>query len=132
MDRTKGLAYCGLACAVCGENGSCAGCRNEGCRDKEWCKNFNCCREKGLNGCWECPLFPCEGGMLQKLRIRAFARFIKEYGEETLLSCLEKNEANGVIYHYPGLLMGDYDRFQTEEEIMAFIREGEELWKSRS
>jgi dihydroorotate dehydrogenase (NAD+) catalytic subunit len=22
--------------------------------DKEYCRNYSCCKEKGLNGCWEC------------------------------------------------------------------------------
>jgi len=124
MDKTKGLAYCGLACAVCGQNNSCAGCRNEGCKGRDWCKNFRCCREKGLNGCWECGDFPCSGGMLDKMRIRAFARFIKEHGGEEMLRCLGRNEAAGVAYHYEGQLTGDYDAFQTEEEVMDFIRNG--------
>ena len=124
FDRTKGIAYCGLACAVCSENETCVGCRNEGCSDKKWCKNFNCCKEKGLNGCWECKDFPCQGGMLDKIRIRAFARFIKEYGEDELLNCLERNEKNGVIYHHEGKLTGDYDKYDTEQEIINMIRRG--------
>ena len=42
-----------------------------------WCKNYNCCKEKGLNGCWECSGFPCTGYMLDKPRIRASAEFAK-------------------------------------------------------
>ena len=126
MQREKGLGYCGLACCVCGENATCAGCRNEGCKDKEWCKNFKCCREKGLNGCWECSEFPCKGGMLDKLRIRAFARFIKDHGEASLLDCLAENEKNGIVYHYPGGLVGDYDVALTEDEIIDIILKGNE------
>jgi len=43
MNREKGLAYCGLACLICGENEMCAGCRNAGCKNKERCKHFNGC-----------------------------------------------------------------------------------------
>jgi len=124
MEKQKGIAYCGLACAVCSENTDCAGCRNEGCNNKEWCKNFRCCKEKGLNGCWECDEFPCAGSMLDKIRIRAFAGFIKEYGTDCLLQCLEKNEKNGIIYHYPGKLTGDYDIPETEDEIIDMILNG--------
>lgn len=50
----KAIAYCGLACCVCSENDKCIGCQNGGCDIHGWCKNYNCCREKDLNGCWEC------------------------------------------------------------------------------
>jgi hypothetical protein len=123
MDRSKGVAYCGLTCCVCGDKG-CPGCRNEGCSGKDWCKNYKCCREKGFGGCWECEDFPCEGGMLEKMRIRAFAEFIKRCGEDELMDCLERNEKKGVIYHHEGQLTGDYDRFETEEEIIRFIKSG--------
>lgn len=124
MDQSKGLAYCGLACCVCGENETCAGCRNEGCTDRNWCKNFTCCREKKLHGCWECESFPCTGSMLDKLRIHAFAQFIKENGEEELLRCLARNEQQGIVYHDKGQLTGDYDNFDTQDEIIDFIKNG--------
>lgn len=124
MNRIKGIAYCGLACCVCSENDSCAGCRNDGCKDKEWCKSFLCCKEKGLDGCWECSDFPCDNPMLDKLRIRTFANFIAEYGEYKLMNALEKNELSGIIYHYEGQIVGDYDKLQTEEEIKALILQG--------
>ena len=124
MRKDRGIAYCGLACAVCSENGTCVGCRNEGCRDKDRCENLRCCRAKGLEGCWECGDFPCEGTMLDKMRIRAFARFIKRFGVETLLGCLGRNEKAGIVYHYPGSLTGDYDSPGTEEEIIDMISTG--------
>jgi hypothetical protein len=124
MRPEKGVGYCGLACCVCGENATCAGCRNEGCEDKEWCKNFNCCRQKGLNGCWECSEFPCRGGMLDKMRIRTFARFIKQYGVPKLMERLEKNEHAGIIYHYEGQIIGDYDVLLTEDEIIDKLLHG--------
>lgn len=121
MDKSKGIAFCGLACCICSENENCAGCRNDGCKDKEWCKNYICCKANGFNGCWECELFPCFDSMLGKLRIRAFAMFIERYGANKLMECLEANEEAGIIYHYDGQLAGDYDKFETEEEIMNFI-----------
>ena len=124
MQKEKGIAYCGLACCTCSENETCVGCRNEGCKDKEWCKNFRCCKAKGIQGCWECLEFPCTGSMLDKVRIRSFAQFVKEFGEEEMIRCLEKNEAAGIIYHYPGQLVGDYDRHDTEREIMNMLKEG--------
>lgn len=121
FDRKKGIAFCGLACCVCSENTACAGCRNEGCRDKEWCKSFHCCKSKGLDGCWECADFPCDNPMFDKLRVRTLAEFISEYGEQKLLNALQKNENAGVIYHYKDRLEGDYDLLQSEEEIRQFL-----------
>lgn len=121
MDRGKGIAYCGLACAVCGHNADCAGCRNEGCSGKEWCEIFRCCREKGLCGCWECREYPCGSEMLNKPRVRAFAAFIRAYGEDELLRCLEKNEQAGIVYHHAGKLTGDYDSPQTQEGIIDML-----------
>lgn len=124
MQREKGIAYCGLACCVCSENTNCPGCRNDGCKDKGWCKNFNCCKSKGINGCWECDEFPCSNSMLDKTRIRAFARFIKEHGEETLINYLDRNEKSGIVYHYKDQLIGDYDKPVTEDEIIQLIIKG--------
>ncbi|HOJ12345.1 MAG TPA: DUF3795 domain-containing protein [Clostridiales bacterium] len=124
MDRGKGIAYCGLACCVCSENATCAGCRNEGCKNKEWCKSFNCCKIKGLNGCWECSEFPCKNQMLDKLRVRTFAKFIAEYGEEKFMDAIEKNELDGIVYHYEGQIIGDYDNTQGEDEIRQLLLRG--------
>lgn len=121
MIREKGVAYCGLACCVCSENETCAGCRNDGCKDKEWCKSFHCCKEKGYNGCWECEKFPCDNPMLKKLRIQTFAKFIKEFGEAKLMDALEQNEVDKIIYHYEGQLEGDYDNCSNEEEIRKLL-----------
>jgi len=62
--------------------------------------------------------------MLDKIRVRAFARFIAQHGEAKFLDCLERNEKAGIVYHYQGQLTGDYDKFQTEEEIIGFILYG--------
>lgn len=124
MDRKKGIAYCGLACAVCSENKNCVGCRNGDCENEDSCKNFQCCKTKGLEGCWECNEFPCRGSMLDKIRIRAFAKFIKYYSVEYLLDCLDKNEKKGIVYHYPGKLTGDYDLPDTKDDIIDMILNG--------
>jgi len=118
------IAYCGLACFLCSKYESCEGCRSGGCENREWCKNFNCCRERKLAGCWQCPEFPCSGGMLDNIRIRAFARFVRECGEDELIRCLKRNNENGIAYHYKGQLTGDYDKGQTEEEIIEIIKYG--------
>ncbi|MDD3243416.1 MAG: DUF3795 domain-containing protein [Eubacteriales bacterium] len=121
MDRSKGMAYCGLACCVCSENAACAGCRNEGCKDRQGCKPFNCCKEKGISGCWECADFPCDTPMLQKLRCRTFAKVMGEMGAGKLMDALEAREKEGVVYHYPGQLVGDYDKAQDEESLRDML-----------
>lgn len=123
------IAYCGLACCVCSGKDKCVGCQNGGCDVHGWCKNYNCCREKGLNGCWECPDFPCSGNMLDMPRIRAFARFAKEYGTDELMRCLLRNKENGIVYHYDGQLVGDYDKCKTEVEIFNMIKTGNSKMK---
>lgn len=62
--------------------------------------------------------------MLDKIRIRAFARFSKEYGTDELMRCLMKNKANGIVYHYDGLVVGDYDKCETEDEVIEMIKSG--------
>lgn len=120
----KAAAYCGLACCVCSHREDCPGCQDGGCESHASCKNYNCCREKGLNGCWECADFPCGGSMLDNPRIRAFAEFVRRYGMEELESCLLRNRENGIVYHYEGQLVGDYDRCRTEEDIISMIKNG--------
>lgn len=77
-------------------------------------------KEKGLSGCWECNEFPC-GGMHDKIRIRAFAEFIKKNGENMMMDCLERNEKRGIVYHYPGQLVGDYDKCETVENVIKIL-----------
>lgn len=118
------IAYCGLACCVCSQNETCTGCQSGGCDVHGWCNNYNCCREKGINGCWECADFPCSGTMLDKPRVRACARFAKKYGTDELTRCLLRNKENGIVYHYDGQHIGDYDKCETEEEIIEMIKTG--------
>lgn len=129
MNREKGMAYCGLACCVCAQNDTCAGCRSDGCENREWCQNRNCCIEKGLNGCWECAEFPCGAGLLRKIRARVFAAFAAEFGEDTLMNRLEENEKAGMVYHYKNQLIGDYDVPETEDGIKRLILTGKAATK---
>lgn len=127
MWMETGIGYCGLACCVCSENENCKGCKNEGCQGKDWCKNYDCCRKKGLNGCWECDESPCDGGMLDKIRVCAFSDFVKVYGEEKLSFCLKRNEQAGMSYHDAGKLTGDYDIPESEDEIIKLILNGKSV-----
>lgn len=123
MRRELGVAVCGLACCLCSENTECPGCQSAGCPGHESCINFNCARERGVSGCWECGEFPCGKGMHGNLRILAFAKFARQFGTEHLLDCLERNARAGVVYHRPGGLTGDYD-LETEQEIFDLLEKG--------
>ena len=48
---------------------------------------------------------------------------MKRYGEEYLLDCLERNEANGIVYHRDGI-NGDYDDFEDVETLIEYIKTG--------
>lgn len=122
MKRELGIARCGLACCLCSENESCKGCNSGDCPDKDWCENRKCSQEKGLEHCYECSE-DCRKGLLGKIKPYAFSLVAKEYGEQYLLDCLQKNERNGVIYHREGI-SGDYDDFDDVEKLVSFIKAG--------
>ena len=121
MKREKGISYCGLACCLCEEQADCGGCRTGGCPSAAGCRNFGCCREQGLDGCWQCPDFPCGSGMFLSVRSRAFIQYIQIHGVEALLDRLAENEAAAVRYHDPGKLTGDYDRCTDESKVIAML-----------
>lgn len=123
MRRELGIARCGLACCLCSENASCAGCNSEDCHDRETCENRRCSMERGLDGCYACARM-CRTGLLSKIKPYGFTLFIKRYGVEKLLDCLEQNERKGVVYHREGIY-GDYDDFTDVEELIRLIRTGE-------
>ena len=121
MKRELGIARCGLACCLCSEN--CSGCNSGECPDREWCENRKCSLSKSIGHCYECEE-GCRKGLLAKIKPYGFTEFVKKYGEKELLDCLERNEANGIIYHRNGI-MGDYDDFDDVEKLMDFIKTGE-------
>ncbi len=122
MKRELGIARCGLACCLCSENVKCGGCTSGECTDKDWCENLKCSREKGITNCFLCES-DCKKGLLAKIKPYGFTLFVKRYGVETLLDCLERNEKNGVVYHREGF-NGDYDDFNDVEELIEFIKTG--------
>lgn len=122
MKRELGIARCGLACCLCSENTHCAGCNSGECPDKEWCENRRCSVEKGIAACYECRE-SCQKGLLGKIKPYGFTEFVKKYGVDELLNCLERNEKNGVVYHVSGIT-GDYDDFDDVEKLISFIKTG--------
>lgn len=121
MRRELGIAKCGLACCLCSDT-NCPGCNADGCKEKDWCENRNCTLQKGLAGCYLCEE-PCQKGLLSKLKPHTFILFIKKYGLDMLLDCLERNEKNGILYHRKGF-HGDYDDFDSEDALLQFILTG--------
>lgn len=122
MKRELGIARCGLACCLCSENEHCSGCNSGECPDKDWCENRKCSIDKGITGCADCKE-GCRNGLLGKIKPYAFTLFVKRYGMEALLDCLERNEKNGVVYHREGI-NGDYDDFDDVEKLIEFIKTG--------
>lgn len=122
MKRDLGIARCGLACCLCSENTSCSGCDSGECPDKDWCENRSCTISRNIGHCYECSE-PCRKGLLSKIKPYAFTEFIRRYGEKQLLDCLERNEAEGIVYHRDGI-NGDYDAFDDVEKLIAFIKTG--------
>lgn len=122
MKRELGIARCGLACCLCSKNSICNGCNSGECPGETWCENRKCSMEKEIAHCYECDE-KCQKGMLGKTKPYGFNVFIKRYGEDELLNCLERNEKNGIMYHREGL-NGDYDGFDDVEELIAFIKTG--------
>ena len=122
MKRELGIARCGLACCLCTEKADCNGCGSNGCPDNDICENKKCSTAKGLTHCYKCEE-NCRQGLLSKIKPYTFNLFVKKYGEEKLLDCLERNEKNGIVYHRNGI-NGDYDDFDDVEQLMNFILTG--------
>ena len=121
MKREKGMGFCGLACCLCEEKEGCLGCREGACPEKEQCRPYACAQSRTLEGCWQCAEFPCQAPVLQSLRTQAFVRYIGKFGMERMLAQLEAGEKEGIVYHYPGLLTGDYDGMENEEEVQELL-----------
>ena len=121
------VAYCGLICGMCQPEAVCSCRSNNHCGKRlspEGCLQYTCCREKGIEGCWECEDSPCDRDMLapDKVKIRAFVRCIREDGLESFAEDIVRKEAKGIVYHRSGIY-GDYD-LATEAEVLELLREG--------
>lgn len=122
MKRELGIARCGLACCLCSESVKCNGCGSNECPDNDRCENKRCSIEKDISHCYMCHE-DCKKGLLSKIKPYTFTMFIKKYGEDKLLDCLEENEKRGIVYHRDGI-NGDYDDFDDVDQLMDFILTG--------
>ena len=95
------IAYCGLSCNHCFLTEWCGGCRTAyntcsyaTCSPDGICPNAACCREKGMDGCWECAGLPdCRKGFYENQdvnAIKAMALFIRKHGKKELAAVLDR------------------------------------------
>ena len=97
------VAYCGFSCNHCFLGEWCGGCRSvfNCCSygtlfDRGRCPNIDCCQEKDIDGCSECPeLDDCSRGFYQPDNdgagaCKAQAMFIRKYGKEKFYQVQEK------------------------------------------
>jgi len=93
------IAYCGLSCNHCFLKDWCGGCRTAyntcsyaTCSPDGICPNAACCREKDLDGCWQCDeLVGCRKGFYTEgdiNAIKAMALFIRKHGKAELAAVL--------------------------------------------
>jgi hypothetical protein len=119
----RGIGYCGLACVLCSD-ADCPGCAVK-IADGGDCSAGKCAAGKGVDGCYACPGYAsCAESMPHGKRNRAFNRYAREFGKQALIDRLRENYKNGVTYHRPDKLPGDYDRCETEREIIDLLRNG--------
>lgn len=97
------IAVCGFSCSHCFLQEWCGGCRSEyNCCsfgtlfEGRICPNVQCALEKGIEGCYECPLLDsCEKGFYIKTNngsgaAKADAMYIRKYGKESFVTTLDK------------------------------------------
>ena len=125
----KSISYCGLICHLCHGASQCAGCKSDhNCcgahTSEEGCFQYNCCQEKGINGCWECEIAPCDKGMFSHhhdIRNKTFVKVAKEEGLEKLARYVVNNQNKGIMYGWNK----DYDNLGSEEAVVDLLHNGE-------
>ncbi len=117
-------AYCGFSCNHCFLGEWCGGCRSAfnccsygSLFEKGKCPNMECCKEKGIDGCYECSeLEVCTKGFYQPDNdganaCKAQAMFIRKYGKEKFFRAHDK-------------LHEKYDFKKTQEVLGTSVEEG--------
>ena len=115
------IAYCGLSCNHCFLMEWCGSCRTKYntcsyavCCPEGVCPNAACCKERGIDGCYECEyLIDCQKGFYANGNdgdaVKALALFIRKYGKKELSAVMDN-------------LHKKYD-FQKIQEIIGHDRE---------
>ncbi|MGN0165359.1 MAG: GNAT family N-acetyltransferase [Lachnospiraceae bacterium] len=118
------IAYCGFSCNHCFLGEWCGGCRSVfGCcsygtyHENGSCPNVDCCKEKGIDGCYECEkLADCTKGFYKPDNdganaCKAQALFIEKYGKEKFFNVHDR-------------LHEIYDFKKTQEILGTSVEEG--------
>lgn len=121
------IAYCGFSCNHCFLGQWCGGCRTEynvcsfaTCSPDGVCPNTKCCKEKGVDGCWECSeIKECTKGFYVPENdganaAKAQALFIGKYGKKEFLILHDK-------------LHEKYDFAKTQEILGQDLQKGFEF-----
>lgn len=121
------IAYCGFSCNHCFLGQWCGSCRTEYnvcsfalCFEDKKCPNAACCKEKGLDGCYECEeLEGCLKGFYAPpndgaAAAKAQAMFIKKHGKRAFLKVHDS-------------LHRQYDFEKTQEILGQDMNEGLEI-----
>jgi hypothetical protein len=125
----QSVAYCGLICRLCFLASGCDGCRSaedhcERDRSDQGCFQKGCCREKGLDGCWDCPeLAGCTQGIYalgEHSKVKAFALCIHEDGMEAFVDHVRRNARRGLSVEKGR----DYDGL-TIPAVLNLLRNGQ-------
>lgn len=119
------IAPCGLVCKLCHLAEKCSGCKSENncCGSRKTdkgCFQYNCCIGKGINGCWECEIAPCDKGMFSDshdFRLRAFVIYIKRNSIDQLAEHLYHNAQKGIHYGHGK----DYDNLYSIDAVLERI-----------
>ena len=95
------IAYCGLYCKQCFLTQWCGSCRTiyntcsyATCSPGGVCPNATCCKEKGLEGCYECDeLYNCHKGFYaldeETNAVRDLVLFIQKYGKKEFMKVID-------------------------------------------
>ncbi|MBO4638196.1 MAG: DUF3795 domain-containing protein [Treponema sp.] len=95
------IAYCGLYCKQCFLTQWCGSCRTiyNTCSFALYspggvCPNATCCKEKGLEGCYECnELYNCHKGFYaldeETNAVRVLGLFIQKYGKKEFIKVID-------------------------------------------
>jgi len=95
------IAFCGLSCNHCFLKEWCGGCRTSyntcsyaTCSPDRICPNAACCKEKGLDGCYDCDrLAECLTGFYSNGNdanaVKAMVMFIRKHGKKKLRAVLD-------------------------------------------
>ena len=95
------IAFCGLSCDHCFLKEWCGGCRTSyntcsyaTCNSDRICQNATCCKEKDLDGCYDCDhLAGCMTGFFSNGNdtnaVKAMAMFIHRHGKQELAAVLD-------------------------------------------